>query len=32
MLKGYEDEDLSERLYGKQEEIQKLVDQYLHHM
>jgi glutamine synthetase len=31
-LQGYEDEDLSERLYGNQEAIQKLVDEYLHHM
>lgn len=30
MLKGYDDKDLSERLYGKEEEIEKLVDEYLH--
>ncbi|MHB8897031.1 MAG: hypothetical protein ACYC99_17910 [Candidatus Geothermincolia bacterium] len=30
MLKDYDDKDLSERLYGKDEEIQKLVDEYLH--
>lgn len=29
-LKGYNDKDLSERLYGKADEIQKLVDKYLH--
>ncbi|ALO16172.1 glutamine synthetase family protein [Salinivirga cyanobacteriivorans] len=31
-LKAYEDKDLSERLYGKSEEIAKLVDNYIHHM
>ncbi len=31
-LKAYEDKDLSERLYGKNEKIAKLVDDYLHHM
>jgi glutamine synthetase len=30
MLKGYDDMDLSERLYGKDEEIEKLVEEYLH--
>ncbi len=29
-LMSYNDKDLSERLYGKEEEIQKLVDKYLH--
>lgn len=29
-LKGYEDKDLSERLYKKDEEIAKLVEKYLH--
>ena len=29
-LKKYDDKDLSERLYGKEEEIRKLVEQYLH--
>jgi glutamine synthetase len=29
-LRSYDDKDLSERLFGKQEEIQKLVDEYLH--
>jgi glutamine synthetase len=32
MLKSYDDQDLSERLYGNSEEIQKLVNEYLHHM
>lgn len=31
-LKAYEDKDLSERLYGKHDEIAKLVETYLHHM
>jgi glutamine synthetase len=31
-LKSYNDKDLSERLFGKNEEIRKLVDQYLHCM
>lgn len=31
-LKSYQDEGLSERLYGKTEEIRKLVYKYLHHM
>ncbi len=31
-LKSFEDRDLSERLYGKNEEISKLVDKYLHVM
>lgn len=31
-LKSYEDKDLSERLYGKHDEIKKLVDKYLHTM
>ncbi len=29
-LKSYEDKDLSERLYGKNELIKKLVDSYIH--
>ncbi len=32
LLKSYDDQDLSERLYGKEKEIQKLVDEYMHHM
>lgn len=28
-LKGYEDKDLSERLYGKEDEIKKLIDKHL---
>ena len=31
-LKSYDDQNLSERLYGKNEEISKLVKQYLHCM
>lgn len=31
-LKAFEDKDLSERLYGKNEEIAKLVEEYLHYM
>lgn len=31
-LRSYEDEGLSEKLYGKDEEIMKLVDKYMHHM
>jgi len=31
-LKSYEDKDLSERLYKKNDEIKKLVDKYLHCM
>lgn len=31
-LKSYEDKDLSERLYGKNKEIAKLVNEFLHHM
>ena len=31
-LKAYNDSDLSERLFGKSEEIKKLVDQFLHCM
>jgi glutamine synthetase len=30
MLRSYDDKDLSERLYGKDDEIEKLVDEYLH--
>ncbi len=30
VLKAYDDKDLSERLYGKQEEIKKLVEKYLY--
>jgi len=29
-LKDYDDKDLSQRLYGKQEEIKKLVEEHLH--
>jgi len=29
-LQGYNDKDLSERLYSKEDEIRKLIDQYLH--
>jgi len=29
-LKSYNDKDLSEKLYGKEDEIKKLVDEYLH--
>ncbi len=29
-LKSYDDQNLSERLYGKEEEIKKLVDEYLY--
>ncbi|MEN8201508.1 MAG: glutamine synthetase family protein [Bacteroidota bacterium] len=31
-LKAYDDEDLSELLFNKTEEVKKLVDQYLHYM
>jgi len=31
-LKAYKDKDLSERLFGKDDEIKKLVDKYLHCM
>lgn len=31
-LKSYKDKNLSEELYGKKEEIKKLVDEYLHCM
>lgn len=30
MLRSYDDKDLSERLYGRDEEIEKLVEEYLH--
>jgi glutamine synthetase len=30
ILKNYKDKDLSERFYGKGDEIQKLVDEYIH--
>ena len=30
MLKGYNDKDLSERFYGKGDEIKKLVEEYFH--
>lgn len=30
MLKSYDDKDLSERLYGKHDEIRQLVEMYLH--
>jgi len=29
-LKSYDDSSLSERLYGKEEEIKKLVDEFLY--
>jgi glutamine synthetase len=29
-LKGYNDKNLSEKLYGKEDEIKRLVDRYLH--
>ena len=29
-LKSYNDKDLSEKLYSKEDEIKKLVDEYLH--
>jgi glutamine synthetase len=29
-LKSYNDKGLSEKLYGKNEEIKKLVDQFIH--
>jgi len=29
-LKGFDDKDLSERLYGKKDELAKLVEKYLH--
>ncbi len=32
MLKSYHDEDLSERLYGKNEQIKDLVEMYIHTM
>ncbi|NLO67899.1 MAG: glutamine synthetase, partial [Bacteroidales bacterium] len=31
-LRSYDDRDLSERIYGKTDEIRKLVYRYLHHM
>ena len=31
-LQGYNDKDLSERLYGKHEEVASLVKEYLHWM
>jgi glutamine synthetase len=31
ILKSYDDKDLSERFYGKGDEIQKLVDQFFHY-
>jgi glutamine synthetase len=30
MLKGYNDKDLSEKYYGKADEINKLVDEHFH--
>jgi len=30
ILRGYDDKDLSEKLYGKESEIQKLVEEHLH--
>ncbi len=29
-LKSYNDKDLSEKLYGKENELKKLIDEYLH--
>jgi len=29
-LKSYNDKDLSERLYAKEDEIKRLVEEYLH--
>jgi len=31
-LRSYNDDKLSERLYGNEEELMKLVDKYIHHM
>ncbi len=31
MLKSFSDQDLSEKLYGKEDEIRKVVDQYLYY-
>lgn len=31
-LKSYDDKDLSEKLYGKEEELKALVNKYAHHM
>jgi glutamine synthetase len=31
-LKSFDDKNLSERLYGKDDEIRKLVTEYMHHM
>ena len=31
-LKSFDDRNLSERLFGKDDEIRKLVIEYLHHM
>ncbi|HMS34995.1 MAG TPA: glutamine synthetase family protein [Ignavibacteria bacterium] len=31
-LRSYKDEKLSEKLYGKDDEIMKLVEKYMHHM
>jgi glutamine synthetase len=31
ILRSYNDKDLSQRYYGKGDEIQKLVDEYLHY-
>jgi hypothetical protein len=31
-LRSFKDQDLSERLYNKNEEIRKLVERYLHCM
>jgi glutamine synthetase len=30
-LRSFDDKDLSERLYGKQDELEKLVNKYLHY-
>jgi len=31
-LKSFDDKHLSEKLYGKNDEIRVLVDKYMHHM
>lgn len=31
-LKSFDDKNLSDRLYGKEDEIRKLVTEYMHHM
>ena len=32
MLKAYDDKGMSEKLYGKNDQIKHLVDKYIHHM